>query len=965
LFRAIHFAAQPVILMAPSLEGLVDQVQSSRFAVWRPRRLICCTVTFAAAALLFMIAGAQTARADCPQGQTQLPDGTCLANPAFAQILANEALCPPPETINISFTTCLYPQNAPGYGTTGCSFAPPLPSSSPPISTPSSACCPVGQAAATILFNPEDGQLPYLIYTGTCCPAGQVPLDNGTCTPRETFVTACPGNAPYNSLTKKCCAPGSAISSRYQCCAPGLAPQPNGTCGCPSTALTNGDGSCSPACPTNSVPSPPPPGTSICSNCPPGVSATLVPGCCPSNLPGGYAGGTCQQCPSGQIGTSMGVCCPPERVASNGFCCPSGYHTQNGLCTKCPSGQVGTLQGACCAPDRVASDGSCCSSATQNGICRSNKSMKSTDQSNCGPGETRLDDGRCGVPGCGGNEVRGPDGNCTPKAAMQCANGLVPREAYRGDPACVTLQSHDQTLADNLAAPSHTNPEGLCSHGYFWRRAKPSDHVCVTVESRARVQQENAQQPLGVPPPPVAGTGVAPGDAPVAIPPWVTQAPNSGTANATGPGGNGQPVSAQPVSACPQGSSIVYLSGSNGPASCVIPAACPNGTTPAAPFGISPKPVPPGVCCPAGYFSENGLSNVSNGAVACITFPPCPGGSGCPPVSVPPAYAACPPGWSQSQYSSGSGTTAAVCTTPPACGAGYALSNNQCVPTPATPTCFNGQVPGPAGTCICPPGEATAADGTCRCQAGQGFGPNGTCVACVSSQLSTTGLCCPTGQTPQPGGTCTCPAGLHPGPGGSCVQVPVQTPTPPPSGGVSVLTPSNPEQCSDGFLPREAYPGDPVCVTRQVHDQTIADNLTAPSRTMPNGNCVAGYVWREANARDHACVLPETRTQTWTDNQRQCGDLRCAGRTVPVRGVVSPHPTPTKRITPAGRNTYTPNWPHRGVTAYRWAGHQIATRPLPRHRTLFGGSYHLGRSGYHFGGGHFGGGHFGGGGRRR
>jgi hypothetical protein len=49
----------------------------------------------------------------------------------------------------------------------------------------------------------------------------------------------------------------------------------------------------------------------------------------------------------------------------------------------------------------------------------------------------------------------------------------------------------DQTIADNSAAPSHTNPEGLCVQGYVWRRAIPSDHVCVTPASRAQAQSDN------------------------------------------------------------------------------------------------------------------------------------------------------------------------------------------------------------------------------------------------------------------------------------------------------------------------------------------------------------------------------------------------------------------------------------------------------------------------------------------
>ena len=478
----------------------------------------------------------------CPQGQIQLSNGTCLVdNPTLAQIIASDGLCPAPEQLSPTFSTCYYPLDAPGYGT-ACTLAPPLPSSSPPYSLSSGACCPPGQIPATLTFQ-YPGLPPVLIYSGTCCPAGQVPLKNGTCTPKEPFITGCSGNAPFNPRTNSCCPPGSSISNHYQCCAAGLAPQPNGTCGCPWTAATNSDGSCTRLCPPNYIPSPPT--TGLCSNCPPGQ--TELAGCCPQNLPGA----TCIKCPSGEVGTSQGTCCLPDRVASGGFCCPSGYHT------------------------------------AQNGFCVSNTSKQSTERNACKPDETRLDDGTCAVmppvelpvlvPACTGDDVRGPDGTCTPKMPPQehpcppglvpgphgtcvlaacppdqtmvdrrcsvllpacppgqtrlddgkcgvkqpvetpelpvevpgrsdnpeqCANGLVPREAFRGDRVCVPTWVRDQAVEDNNAAPSRVDPEGGCVKGYVWREAKPGDHVCVTPPTRARTRSDNRNaisQPLQPP----------------------------------------------------------------------------------------------------------------------------------------------------------------------------------------------------------------------------------------------------------------------------------------------------------------------------------------------------------------------------------------------------------------------------------------------------------------------------------
>jgi hypothetical protein len=84
------------------------------------------------------------------------------------------------------------------------------------------------------------------------------------------------------------------------------------------------------------------------------------------------------------------------------------------------------------------------------------------------------------------------------------------------------------------------------------------------------------------------------------------------------------------------------------------------------------------------------------------------------------------------------------------------------------------------------------------------------------------------------------------------------------------LGPNEPIRCGyfGGWVPRGAYPGDEVCVDPRIHDQTIADNIAAPSRTKLDGRCVQGYVWREANPNDHVCVTPEIRIQTRADNLR-------------------------------------------------------------------------------------------------
>jgi lysozyme len=74
--------------------------------------------------------------------------------------------------------------------------------------------------------------------------------------------------------------------------------------------------------------------------------------------------------------------------------------------------------------------------------------------------------------------------------------------------------------------------------------------------------------------------------------------------------------------------------------------------------------------------------------------------------------------------------------------------------------------------------------------------------------------------------------------------------------------------CRQGYVWREAFAGDHVCVTSQVRSQAADDNRQAASRLDPQrpGFCRQGYVWREASATDHVCVVPETRAQASRDN---------------------------------------------------------------------------------------------------
>jgi hypothetical protein len=82
----------------------------------------------------------------------------------------------------------------------------------------------------------------------------------------------------------------------------------------------------------------------------------------------------------------------------------------------------------------------------------------------------------------------------------------------------------------------------------------------------------------------------------------------------------------------------------------------------------------------------------------------------------------------------------------------------------------------------------------------------------------------------------------------------------------------DPRTCKSGFVWREAFPGDFVCVEPGQRDQAAADNAAAASRIDPHGasgpqSCISGFVWREAGAGDLVCVEPSVRSRVAEDNR--------------------------------------------------------------------------------------------------
>lgn len=120
-------------------------------------------------------------------------------------------------------------------------------------------------------------------------------------------------------------------------------------------------------------------------------------------------------------------------------------------------------------------------------------------------------------------------------------------------------------------------------------------------------------------------------------------------------------------------------------------------------------------------------------------------------------------------------------------------------------------------------------------------------------------------------------------------------------GSVCLTTPAlaqseyGPDTCRQGYVWREAFPGDHVCVSPDTRTQAARDNRQAAARRESNGGaygpdtCRQGYVWREASPDDHVCVTPETRAQAAADNAQAA-----ARRASP--SAVQPAPQPASRL---------------------------------------------------------------------
>jgi len=108
--------------------------------------------------------------------------------------------------------------------------------------------------------------------------------------------------------------------------------------------------------------------------------------------------------------------------------------------------------------------------------------------------------------------------------------------------------------------------------------------------------------------------------------------------------------------------------------------------------------------------------------------------------------------------------------------------------------------------------------------------------------------------------------------------------------------PYGPDTCVQGYVWREAGPGDVVCVTPATRSQASSDNAAAGQRVDPGGaygpnTCKQGYVWREAFGGDVVCVTPDIRSQASSDNAA-AASRKAANAPAPAPAAPPPCPFP-------------------------------------------------------------------------
>jgi hypothetical protein len=83
--------------------------------------------------------------------------------------------------------------------------------------------------------------------------------------------------------------------------------------------------------------------------------------------------------------------------------------------------------------------------------------------------------------------------------------------------------------------------------------------------------------------------------------------------------------------------------------------------------------------------------------------------------------------------------------------------------------------------------------------------------------------------------------------------------------------PYGPASCRQGFVWRNAFDGDAVCVTPARQTQVRGENASAGSTRAGGGasgpdTCKSGFVWRAARPSDLVCVTPQSRALVKSEN---------------------------------------------------------------------------------------------------
>jgi len=95
-----------------------------------------------------------------------------------------------------------------------------------------------------------------------------------------------------------------------------------------------------------------------------------------------------------------------------------------------------------------------------------------------------------------------------------------------------------------------------------------------------------------------------------------------------------------------------------------------------------------------------------------------------------------------------------------------------------------------------------------------------------------------------------------------------------PSSQAQTKLPYGADTCAQGYVWRDAIPGDHACVSPQRRSAVAQENALSSERRVLSGGaygpdtCQNGFVWREAFAGDNVCVLPDSRSLVAQENSQ-------------------------------------------------------------------------------------------------